>query len=367
MTSTDPIDHDTLITATNRLGRRLPDLVVDGVPESDIWAYAPVMDCDRVHWDTIEPFDPAEVLPHLDMPAWTRTWSDGQCRVWVPAGSGYDARESIRTWCADADVEIVNARVEAGVTYRDIDSIPAPLRAGLFQAAVEWLYPRMVQVRRRLVTDLDLVEDDDIPAMMYLFVSDHADRFDSGRAGRNGTLNFLAFLVGKMKTWPQDLARAAYGRTAVADRLAMNRAVDALTENAGRHPSEADVADALGITVAELRRREAAIVTLSSFRHYDSITLGDDGAEERLPASDDVTQTTIDYARDAALTRAVINAVSSSGVRHAEDPLALAALYLTFWEGLTRADAARDLGVMPKTVAAATARTLESIDAEDLR
>ena len=363
--SADPGDDD--------LERRVPDLSVRGLTEAEIFDQAPVMECDRVHWDTVEPFDPAVLLPDLPVPAWTRQWSDGQCRVWVEQGRGHEAREVIKAWCEAHDVEAVNMRVEAGVPFRDLTLIDPGTLAELFGAAVEWLYPRMAQVRRKLVADLDLVDDEDVHSMMYLFVSDLADRYDSRRTGRLGTVNFLAYLIGKMKTWPQDLARSAYGRTTVADRLAMSRAVDAFLASEGRSPNEVELADTLGITVTELRRREAAIATLSSFRNYDSLTRGDDDspgfAAEHVAADSDTEAEPLDYAQAAAMTRAIMAAVNdpSAHGKRAQDPLALAALYLTFWEGLSRPDVARELDVLPKTVSAATTRALEQIDPTELR
>ena len=357
--------------------RRVPDLVVRGLTETEIFDRAPVLECDRVHWDTVEPFDPHALLPDLreqtGQPAWTRQWSDGQCRVWIPAGTGHEARELIRSWCEAHDVDAVNMRVEAGVPFRDLSLIDSDLLAELFQAAVQWLYPRMSQVRRKLVADLDLVDDDDVLSMMYLFVSDLADRYDSRRTGRLGTVNFLAYLIGKMKTWPQDLARTAYGRTTVADRIAMSRAVDAFLANEGRSPNEVELADSLGITVTELRRREAAIATLSSFRNYDSLTRGDDDAPgfdaAQVAADADTEGEALDYARAAAMTRAVMAAVHNPEAtgKRAQDPLALAALYLTFYEGMGRPDVARELDVLPKTITAATSRALDQIDPAEFR
>ena len=63
------------------------------------------------------------------MDAYTRQWSDGQHRVWVPEGQGYEARERIRAWCAAHEVEAVNIRVEAKVPFRDLDQIPRPAGA----------------------------------------------------------------------------------------------------------------------------------------------------------------------------------------------------------------------------------------------
>ena len=99
---------DSIITANNREGRRLPPLQVNGLDESEILAYAPPMVCDRVHWDTVDEFDASvvvSVLANSETPieAYCRTWSDGQHRIWVTEGSGH-AVDIIRDWCADNEV-----------------------------------------------------------------------------------------------------------------------------------------------------------------------------------------------------------------------------------------------------------------------
>jgi hypothetical protein len=221
-----PADDDVIVTASNRLGRKVPNLVVRGMDEREILGHAPAMTCDRVHWDTVDAFDARSLVGELGMTAYTRQWSDGQHRVWVAEGQGYEARERIREWCAAHDVEAVNVRVEAKVPFRDLDRVPAPLVPELISAALDWLYPRSHAIRAKVVADLELVDADDVRSMMYLFISDHLDRYDADREGRNGTLNLLAFLIGKLRTWPQDLTRTAFGRNVVSDRIALHRAVD---------------------------------------------------------------------------------------------------------------------------------------------
>jgi len=363
---------DTIITSTHRAGRRLPILEVDGLDETEIFAYAPTMICDRVHWDTVDEFDVHAVMGALDLPCWTRQWSDGQHRVWVPEGRGYEAREVIREWCQQHDVEAVNLRVEPGVPFRDLDQIPGTLLPDLLAAAVDWLYPRMYAVRRKLVADLDLIDDQDVRSMMYLFVSDHIDRFDGGREGRNGTLNLLAFLVGKLRNWPQDAARSAYGRGVISDRMVLTRTADEIAALEQRPATEEELAGALKTSVTDLRRREQAISTLSGMRNYHSLTTGALDSEDldAVQVADDVDVEfdATAHARNAQLTRAIMAAVNDpeSTARRGQDPLALAAVYLSFWEDLGRPEVARELDVLPKTAAAAITRVLDSVAASGL-
>ena len=369
----EPGSDDAIVTSTNRIGRRVPNLVVDGRDETEILAYAPAMVCDRVHWDTVDDFDVTRLLPDLGMEAYTRRWSDGQHRVWVPEGSGYEARERIRAWCDEHEVEAVNLRVEAGVPFRDLDRIPGTLLPDLLAAAVDWLYPRLYAIRRKLVADLDLIDDQDVRSMMYLFVSDHADRYDAGREGRNGTLNFLAFMIGKLRTWPQDAARNAYGRGVVGDRLALAKAADVIAATEQRPATEEELAAALKTSVTDLRRREQAIAALSGMRNYQSIvsSSGDGELLDTVEVADDVDVEfdATQHARNAQLTRAIMSAVNdpASSGRRAQDPLALAAVYLSFWEDLSRPEVARELDVLPKTAAAAVARVLDSVASSGLQ
>ena len=368
-----PRDGDTIITATHRIGRKVPNLVVRGMDERDILACAPTMMCDRVHWDTVDDFDPRVMLPDLGLEAYTRRWSDGQHRIWVPAGQGFEARERVKEWCLAHDVEPVNVRVEQGVPFRDLDLIPGTLFPELVAAAVDWLYPRSYAVRHKIVADLELIDDQDVRSMMYLFISDHADRYDADREGRNGTLNFTAFMLGKLRTWPQDAARTAYGRNLVSDRVTLFRAVDSAAATEHRAPTEVERAGALHTSVTDLRRREQAIATLSSLRNAQSLVVGGpdlDILDTVQVASDaDVEADATSYGRSAALTRAIVSAVNhpdTPGVRRAQDALSLAAVYLTFWEELGRPEVARELEVLPKTATAAINRVLNSLQAEDL-
>jgi DNA-directed RNA polymerase specialized sigma subunit len=358
--------HDDAITTRgNRQGRRLPDLTVNGITETEIFALAPVMRCDRVYWTTDAALDVAELLAELPYTAWTRRWSDGTHRVWVPEGHGDSARDDIRERCVTRGIEPVNLRVEKGVPFRDVSLIPDALLADLVATCVDWLIPHTTSIQRRLVAEIPGVDEDDVRGMMYLFVHDHLDRFDSGRQGRNGSLNFTAFILGKMRNWPQDLARATFGRTTVNDRVALQQVRDEFASTLGRAPTEWERAEALGLSVTDLRAREEAVSGLLSLRYADPILAGADGVDV-VDEDADVTHAAMDQSMRAALTSAIMAAVfdpDGSG-RRSVDPLGLAVVYLMFWEGLTRTEIAEQLGVLPKTVTAALNRTMRDIDAE---
>jgi hypothetical protein len=363
------IEGDASITATHRIVRRIPDMMVGDLSEREILAMAPAMVCDRVRWSMTERVSLTELISLLPMTARTRAWSDGQSRIWVDEGQGQRARELIREWSESHGIEVMNMRVESGVTFRDVDSIPGDLFVRLLLATTDWLYPRTYAIRRKLVADLDLIDDDDTRSMMYLFISDHADRFDAERIGKNGTLNFASFMLGKLRNWPQDAARAAWGRTFVDDHLHLNQAIDHSIATMHRRPTEQELAERMKTTVTDLRRREAAVAEVRSLRNYDSIVTGGIRQDsEGIDAADsvDVAHEGTSFQADAVLTKAVIDSVMSPSTTRGtvpSDPLALVAVYLSFWGELSRQELAEELGVLPKTAAAAVQRVITQIGA----
>lgn len=108
-------------------------------------------------------------------------------------------------------------------------------------------------------------------------------------------------------------------------------------------------------------------------RQYQSLVSGaadSDQVDAVVVADDtDVEGDATAYARSADLTRSIMAAVNDpeSRGRRAQDPLALAAVYLSFWEDLSRPDVARELDVLPKTAAAAVARVLDSVSGSGLQ
>lgn len=363
------LDEDVIVTANHRIGRRIPDMVVGDLTEREILAMAPAMVCDRIHWSTAEPLNLTTLIEDLPLEARTRAWSDGQSRIWVNDGQGQQARELIRQWCDEHGVEVMNMRVESAVPFRDIDSIPGDLFAQLLLATTDWLFPRTFAIRRKLVADLELIDDDDTRSMMYLFISDHADRFDADRVGKNGTLNFASFMLGKLRKWPQDAARAAWGRTLIDDHMHLNQAIDDSIATLHRRPTESELATRMKTSVGDLRKRELAVAEVSGMRNYDSIITGGMGEDAQgVDAADsvDVAHDGTSFQVDAMLTKAIIDSVmmptATRGTSPA-DPMALASVYLSFWGEMTRQELASELGVLPKTAAASVQRVISQVGA----
>lgn len=366
-------DDDRLVTSSGRSGRRLPDLRIGEMDEMDIFALAPAFDADRIHWTGTSDLDVAAMIADWKVEAWTRSWGDGQPRVWVPAGEGDSARELVRRWCDEHDFEPVNLRVEKAVAFRDLALIPEPIVPELVGAAVDWLFPRTGQIRYRLAQELDITDDDDVRSLMYLFIHDLVDRYDDRKEGKNGRVNFLTFALGKLRNWPLDVARAQHGRNVAADRLALARVNEQSQSSLGRVATEAERAGALGVSVTELREREGTISALAAMRYYTPLDSASDTADlveaEIIRDSEaDIDSAIAETERNAALTRALVAAVhdpNGTG-RAGSDPLALAAVYLTFWEGRSRSQVAEDLGVSAKVAGTSLQRGMDKLDAAEL-
>ena len=360
--------QDTLRTATDRVGQRIPDLAINGLTEQEILDRAPVLACDRVHWSSERTIDLDELVALLDLPAYTRQWSDETCRVWVDAGRGDEARTQIKEICSDWGIEISNARIDRGVGFRNLNTIDDRLIGQLIHACVDWLYPRSGNLRARIVAEFDDVDDEDLRGMLYLFVHDYLDRYDGERSGRNGRLNVTAFMYGKLRNWPQDLQRARFGRTAINDRVALQRLNERCTQEFARPATSQERADALGVSVAELLHREGALLALST-ASMDEIR-EDEFSWSAVVADDlDVAEEGLEPAARSALSRKILDAVHVPGSekKRDHDPLALATLYLMFWEGLSRSQISEVLEVMPKTVTSALARTTAALDIDEFR
>jgi DNA-directed RNA polymerase specialized sigma subunit len=144
------------------------------------------------------------------------------------------------------------------------------------------------------------------------------------------------------------------------DRAALGKLAAAIAAQEGRAATEAERAEALGVGITELRKREEAVQGLMRLRHMDPILEPDD-VQMASSTDRDVADEALDAILRSDLTRELLRAVDPGDGR--ADPLGLAAVYLGFWEGLGRSEIADELGVSPKTVSSAMARTLRDIDA----
>ena len=143
-------------------------------------------------------------------------------------------------------------------------------------------------------------------------------------------------------------------------------AMDAFCTREQRNPSEVELADELGMTVTDLRQRAQTIESLSRMRHYQQLSQyasgdGDDFGTE-VVADHDVEADATSHSRNAEITKVIMAAVNDQDTvgKRSQDPLALAAVYLSYWEDMSKAEVARELEILPKTVTAKLNRVLGS-------
>ena len=163
--------------------------------------------------------------------------------------------------------------------------------------------------------------------------------------------------------------RAAWGRTLIDDHMHMNQAIDDSMATLHRRPTESELADRMKTSVSDLRKREIAVAEVAGMRNYDSIisgVMGEDSegvdAADSVDVADDGTSFQIDAMLTKAIMESVMSPVSTRGTSPA-DPMALAAVYLSFWGELSRQELAAELDVLPKTAAAAVQRVITQVGA----
>ena len=79
-------------------------------------------------------------------------------------------------------------------------------------------------------------------------------------------------------------------------------------------------------------------------------------------ADHDVEADATSHSRNAEITKVIMAAVNDQDTvgKRSQDPLALAAVYLSYWEDMSKAEVARELEILPKTVTAKLNRVLGS-------
>jgi hypothetical protein len=92
--------------------------------------------------------------------------------------------------------------------------------------------------------------------------------------------------------------------------------------------------------------------------------MGEDSEGVDTAESADVARDSTSFQVDAMLTKVIIDSVMSPTATRGTspaDPMALAAVYLSFWGELSRRELAAELGVLPKTAAAAIQRVITQV------
>lgn len=319
-------------------------LVFGGLTEAEGWAIAPITPRDRVHFRTDRELPLADFRAALPASV-TVTYDegDGLYRVDGETGTAEALAGLIRAWCAEHGYATVGLRPENGVRRRAPRDLPPAFLDGLCR---HYCRVSLKRLQRNMSTiRLHLPDNDDIDQQVAEWVLKAVSQYDETKS-----VPFGAFLATQLSKWVHDLGRNAYGRTAADTENKQQKAVAAFTAEHQRRPSEKELAEYMGQSVATLRRNSQTVATLNGLRNLQSLDGGTDTVEFVVPDSAEVPDEIMGEAEQTLLSHALTAACAPDPTarrdQRAAQPnvLGWATWYLTTWGGQTKTQLSADLG-----------------------
>ncbi|WP_336032799.1 sigma-70 family RNA polymerase sigma factor [Geodermatophilus sp. FMUSA9-8] len=342
--ATDPTTADRPADSGAEAPGRAP-LVFGGVPEAEGFAAVPITARDRVHFRVDRDLPLTEFRADLpDGVTVSHDEGEGLYRVDGPCGQGQVLADWIRAWCAGRDIGTVGLRAEAAVRRR----APRDLPPAFLEDLCRHYQPLSLKRLQRNASTLRMhvPDPDDLYQQVAEWVLKAVGQYDETKG-----VPFGAFLATQLSKWVHDLGRSAHGRTAADTENRQQKALAAFQAEHQRRPSERELAEYMGQSVATLRRNSQTVATLNGLRNLQSLDGGPDGAAEVLvPDSDEAPDQIMDEADQTLLSHALTAAcapdpTAARGQRAAQpNVLGWATWYLTTWGGQTKTQVSADLG-----------------------
>ncbi|SDF48985.1 flagellar biosynthesis protein FliA [Klenkia brasiliensis] len=326
------------------LRRSTAPLVFGGITEDEAWASTPITLRDRVHFRTERELPMAEFRAALPE-AVTVTLDEGEglYRVDGDAGQAAELSALVKTWCAVHGYRTVGLRAESGVRRRAPRDLPPQFLADLCRhygpVSLKRLQRNMSTIR------LHIPDNDDVVQQVSEWVLKAVAQYDETKG-----VPFGAFLATQLSKWVHDLGRAAFGRTATDTENKQQKAIAAFVAEHRRRPTERELAELLGQSVAVLRKNAQSVATLNGLRNLQSLDGVPDGADHLLPdtaqAPDEILGEAEQTLLSHALTAACAPDVTARPDQRAGQPnvLGWVTWYLTTWGGQTKTQLSADLG-----------------------
>jgi DNA-directed RNA polymerase specialized sigma subunit len=338
----------------------IPNLVINGIDESQIWEMAPAFPAERMQWHFEEEFAPESMT--LPCKFWTRKRSDGRGRIWVTPGQGEQTRVAMTEWLNENNISLASGiRLEVtNVSYRDVSQIPKELVDGILIGTTKWLMSSARATVQKVALDEGMTEPSEIQSLVYMFVSDLLDTFQDKRPGAHGkSLNFRAYALGKVKMWKSDRLRQIHGRRAVDEQTQYVNAQAKFVTLEGRNPSDRELAQVMRTSVENVFRISNENRLRSNMTYAHSIVGGGNMNEGDVTINvADVQENTSHLAettmQQAAISRAIVKNLNP------KRPVDLVVLYNSYYQEHSVKEIAHMLGSGTKTVAAAQERLLNN-------
>ena len=324
--------------------RSHPPLVFGGITEDEAWASTPITLRDRVHFRTERELPLAEFRAALpDGVTVTLDEGEGLYRVDGDAGQAAVLSALVKNWCAVHEHRTVGLRAESGVRRRAPRDLPPQFLADLCRhygpVSLKRLQRNMSTIR------LHIPDNDDVVQQVSEWVLKAVAQFDETKG-----VPFGAFLATQLSKWVHDLGRAAFGRTATDTENKQQKAIASFVSEHQRRPTERELAELLGQSVAVLRKNAQSVATLNGLRNLQSLDGVPDGADHLLPdtaqAPDEILGEAEQTLLSHALTAACAPDLTARADQRAGQPnvLGWVTWYLTTWGGQTKTQLSADLG-----------------------
>lgn len=228
-----------------------------GVLEDEGWLQAPLRNHDLVHFRIGGGLDVREVQRRIGIEGIVRQDTDGLVRI--SCLNGDEIYEIVKTWDGPAAQEISGVRLDKGVKRRELSDLPpgfvSDLCAFYGTFAHTLLRRNMTSVRKHIP------DADDIQQQIYIWIIDAVQRYDE-----TTSIPFAAYLHSSLQRWVHDLNRKSYGRAAADSELAYTRAINAFITKNDRKPTDEELAEVLGESVATVREKMLSISRVNNLR-----------------------------------------------------------------------------------------------------
>lgn len=333
-------------------------LTFGGLTEAEGFDHAPLIVIDRVHfraWDTL----PLDELRAAIPQAISVTVDDGEglYRVDGPRGSGQQLAQAVKEWCHSNGYQTIGLRAEHELKRRNLKDLPPQFLAELCQ---HYHKVGMRRVRRSVSTvRMYLPDTSDIEQQVYEWILEAVARFDHTKG-----VPFGAFFATRLAHWIHDLSRKPNGRPAADIENRHHQAEAAFVAEHHRRPTEKELADYMGVSVAELRRSSQLVATVNALRNTQPIDTDEDEPDLPLPSAERVEDDIIDDTQRSLLSQVLVAACApdadgnntTTGRASRPNVLGLITVYATTWGGLTKTEVAARLGTSLKNLRTYTSR-----------
>jgi hypothetical protein len=312
--------------------------------EDEAWASTPITLRDRVHFRVERELPLAEFRAAMpDGVTVTLDEGEGLYRVDGDAGQAATLAALVKNWCAVHEHRTVGLRAESGVRRRAPRDLPPQFLADLCRhygpVSLKRLQRNMSTIR------LHIPDNDDVVQQVSEWVLKAVAQYDETKG-----VPFGAFLATQLSKWVHDLGRAAFGRTATDTENKQQKAISSFVTEHQRRPTERELAELLGQSVAVLRKNAQSVATLNGLRNLQSLDGLPDGADHLLPdtaqAPDEILGESEQTLLSHALTAACAPDLTARADQRAGQPnvLGWVTWYLTTWGGQTKTQLSADLG-----------------------